>query len=204
MTTRPQRRRLGALAAAGLAVVLAACSGGASAGEDVPRIFRETMEDLRGRRPDSEFLSVVLADYEITDAEVHAGRAEFIACAAALGVDAEVTNTGEPRTVPPWDPEDPAAGMALADAAEWECDPYLWLGRLQAAMRDNPQGTTLADKVHGCLAREAEPEYAALTLDQITALVEGGCWQPESDAARLCLGDPEGNLNLRGRADRRR
>ena len=193
MTTR----RLGALAAAGLAVVLAACSGGASAGEDVPQMFRDRIEQLRAEHPDNGFFLDVLADYEITDAEAHAALDQFSGCMAEFGFAAyrNIDGSGGGGALPEFPGGDEEALRAWT-LAENRCTFYEQIVWLQREMHENPLGLTWAERVHDCLARDSEPEYVALTIDQVTDLVNGGCWQPESDTARMCLADPDGNLNL--------
>ena len=199
MTPRPLRRRLGALAAAGLAVVLAACSGGTAASADVPQLFRDHIDWLREQHPDRTFLVDALADYEVSDAEANQALTEFSTCMADFGFDAHrnLDGSGETRG----NETDPALveeEMARMQEAEQRCEVYLEVPSIQRWMRENPRGLTRIDEVRECFARNDVTVAAGISDDVLDDAIGRGCFLPADDQARLCAADPreEGFLTI--------
>ena len=191
MTSRTFRR-LGALVAAGLALVLAGCSGGAAAGDDVAPMHRDNIRRMRAEHPDSDFLQSALADYDISDAEVHTGLAEFTTCMAdGFGVEAHRNPDGSGSSTAP-------AGMpagqasALMEEADAHCGVYAQLGWIQQAMRENPRGLTHAEMVRECFEANNVTYGLEHGPDVFESLLGRGCLMPESDAGRICVVDPQG------------
>lgn len=183
----PRTRQHLGVAVAGLALALAGCSSGADPAPDVADRWRTEIDALLADDV-SALERQVLADYEITDAELAEARDAYARCMSDRGLEADFGDgegfsygaTQESQDAFRSASADPEAALdqipTIADAC---ADGTIWdIGLYYREMRSNPEGRSLLELWRECLESAGVDEIHDLTDQELQELVDDESYVP--------------------------
>jgi hypothetical protein len=194
--------------AAALAIVtmtLAGCGSSATAlGSDVPEVYRAQIERVLANPP-SDFVTDVLSDYKVTDAEYRESRQRLKECMeeAAPGLHVLLPDEGGvsyglvDEFLAHYDSEESA--QLAADKAAETCGPktssdieFIYLG-----LRDNPKGyPNFPAAVKACFEAYGVSDGAGMSEADFATLVMDESFVASTKDGQSCVADPLAQLKL--------
>ncbi|MBM7820430.1 hypothetical protein JOE63_002907 [Cellulosimicrobium cellulans] len=190
-------KRCARVVVAGIVVVLAGCAPAESPAPGVADRWRTEIDALLTSDL-SELERQVLADYEITDAELAEAQDAYARCMSDRGLEADFGDgdgdvfaygaTPESQDTFRNASDDPDAAFEQIPVIADECaDGTIWdIGLYYHEMRSNPEGKTLLELWRECLDPADVDEVRDLTDQELQELIDDESFVPSAEVS-ACL-----------------